>query len=831
MLSLALRGMRTRWVTFVGSFVALALGVALIAATGLALAATFEAPERGPERFAAAPVVVQASDTLRVLTPIGVRTQRLADPKAVPENLTARLRGLGRTVEDRSFSLTVAGARLDGGGTTTVGHPWSIAAATPYRLTDGRAPAGASEVVVTSGPRSDVRLGERVTVVTPAGSSERTVVGTVRATDFETAVFFTDAEAARLSPRVDAVVVHAKAATVREAVGTESGMVVLTGDDRRDADPDPDRDSEALVAVNALLGTAAAITGFVSVFVVASTFSFAVAQRRREFGLLRTAGATPRQVRRMVFAEAVVIGVLASAFGCRLGHVGAPRLAGWLVDAGIAPSWFAVGDRTWPLHAAFWTGLCVAMAGVVVSSRRAGKVGPTEALRDAAVDSRAMPPSRWLLGAGVLLTGLGLLCWALVTEPGDVLKRKTYITQPMLLIVGFALFAPALVRPLVLLMTWLPARLPGATGLLARQNAATSVRRTAAVAAPVIITVALATSLMGTTATINEAKATEAKAQTAADYLVTARGDDGAVPAGFVRQAGQIPGTVVSASRSTAVTVLEEGVALVKSEARAVEPADLAAVSALPVASGRVSDLDDGSIIVNEEWQTRTVGQRVTVWLGDGRQASLRIAAVLRVGTGNNGVYVTPRNAAGAAVDRVDIKLREGADKAAVAAGLRDAGLATGVQVLTKDAWVAEHYPRSSENTRLGLLLILGIALVYTAIALANTLVMATSDRVRDLAVLRLTGATTPQVLRLVAVEAVVVVAVGTVLGAVVSALNLLGVRGALGLLSVRSPLVVPWETIGAVVAASAVLAAVAAVVPAFAALRTRPVELAGVRE
>lgn len=163
----------------------------------------------------------------------------------------------------------------------------------------------------------------------------------------------------------------------------------------------------------------------------------------------------------------------------------------------------------------------------------------------------------------------------------------------------------------------------------------------------------------------------------------------------------------------------------------------------------------------------------------------------------------------------MDIRLRDGADRAAVEARLREAGRATGTQVLTKDAWASENYPRSSENTRLGLLMILGIALVYTGIALANTLVMATSDRVRDLAVLRLTGATKPQVLRLVAVEALVVVAVGSVLGAAVSGLNLLGVWGALGLLAVWSPLVVPWEAIGAVATASAVLAAVAAVVPA----------------
>ncbi|MFD3487071.1 ABC transporter permease [Streptomyces sp. NPDC058665] len=859
MLRLTLQGMRARWVTFTGSFVALALGVGLIAATGLALAATFEAPHRGPERFAAAPVVVRASDTLRVSTPIGERTRRLAEPRAVPDGLAAELARLGRTVEDRTFPVSFAdassggsatdGADGAGDGDGAVGHPWSVAAATPYRLTDGRAPATSDEIVVAVAPRAQgraggVEVGDRVRVVTPGGPGDRTVVGTVGATDFENAVFFTDAEAAQLSPRISALVVQADATAVRKAVratadnaqandaaDARSGFEVLTGDERRRADPDPDRDSEALVAVNALLGTAAGITCFVSVFVVASTFAFAVAQRRREFGLLRTAGATPRQIRRTVFAEAVLVAVPASATGCLLGVLGAPRIAAWLVENGVAPSWFAIGDQTWPLHTAFWTGLCVAMAGVLTSSWRAGRIKPTEALREAAVDSRAMPPSRRLLGALVLLAGLGLLVWSLATDPGEALKRKTYITRPMLLIVGFALYAPVLVPPLVRLVTWLPARLPGATGLLARANAATGVRRTAAVAAPVLITVALAASLLGTTATINGAKATEAAAQTSADYVVAVPGEDGALPAAFVTRARSIPGTAVSASRSTAVTALEEDVALVTSEARAVDPADLAAVSRLPVASGRVADLDDGGIVVNEEWRQRTVGQRVRVWLGDGSEATLRIVAVLRTGTGDNGVYVTPRNAPGATVDRVDIKLRDGADAAAVDAALREAGRATGTTVLTKNAWLERSHPRSSESTRLGMLLILGIALLYTGIALVNTLVMATSDRVGDLAVLRLTGATKPQVLRLVTAEALVVVAVGSLLGAAVAGLNLLGLRGALALLSVRSPLAVPWGSLGAMVAASAVLAVVAAVLPALAALRTRPVEVAGTRE
>ncbi|MFD8476181.1 ABC transporter permease [Streptomyces globisporus] len=820
MLKLALQGMRTRWVTFIGSFIALALGVGLIATTGLALAATFSAPDRGPERLVKAPVVVKTSGLVRADTPIGERTQTITDPAPVPAAVTAKLAALGRTVEDRTFPVSGPGL-----GEDTVGHPWSVAALTPYTLTAGRAPSAPGEAVATG---DALRPGTRVQAATARGSEQVTIVGTVASAGFENALFFTDSEAARISPDVDAVAVHAPADRVEAAVG--AGFDVLTGDERRRADPDPDRDEEALVSVNALLGTAAGVTGFVSVFVVASTFSFAVAQRRREFGLLRTAGATPAQVRRMVFTEAFVIGVLASAAGCWLGAAGAPRLAAWMADAGIAPSWFRIGEQTWPLHTAFCTGLFVALSGVVVSSWRAGRVGPTEALRESAIDSRAMPVSRWLIGGAVLATGLGLLSLALLDSPGDVLKRKTYITQPMLLIVGFALFAPVLVKPLTRLLTWLPARLPGATGMLARENASAGVRRTAAVAAPVIITVALAASLMGTTATISEAKAGEAREQITADLVATAGGEGRALPDEFVRRAGAVPGVTVSTTRSTGVTVLEEGVALVKSEAKAVDPAAHAAVSHLPVVAGRLADLDDDSIVVNEEWLTTKVGDRVSVWLGDGRKADLRIAAVLSTGTGSNGVYLTERNAAGAPVDRVDLALpQDGADTAAAALGA--AAKATGVQLLTGDRWVEVHYPRSSENTRLGLWMILGIALIYTGIALANTLMMATSDRVRDLASLRLTGATKGQVLRLVGVEALVVVAVGAVLGAVIAGVNLLGVWSALGLLDVWSDVVVPWGTVAAVIGASALLATVASVLPASFALRVRPVELAGMRE
>ncbi|MEU5341571.1 FtsX-like permease family protein [Streptomyces sp. NPDC020766] len=818
MLSTTLRTLRTRWITFVGAFVALSLGVALIAVMGLALASSLDAPDRGPERFAAAPVVVKGQDTLKAPTSIGDRPKTLAQPRPVPDDAVAKLRDLGTVVEDRSFAVRAVGAPAD-----LVGHPWSTAAFAPYELDAGRAPEAMDEVVVSG---DWARPGTRVRT---DGSTVR-VVGTVTGLGFENAVFYTDVRAAELSPRSLQLVVDADAVAVREAVRGSEGVRVLTGDARRYADADPDRDAEALTAMNAMFGTAGGVTGFVSVFVVASTFAFAVAQRRREFGLLRTAGATPGQLRRMVVSEALVVGVLASAAGCVLGSYGAPKLAEWAVDENLAPRWFTIGDYNWPYQMAFWTGLFVALCGVTAASWRAGHTGPAEALREASVDTRAMTWGRWLFGGALLIAAAVTLVLALVTNPGELLQRKTYVSRPMLLITAVALLAPVLVRPLTRAIAWLPAQLPGAGGMLVRENAAAGVRRTAAVAAPVLVTVALAGSLLGATATLDEAQATEVRERTTADFVVTPAGDAGFDDA-TLQRLRTVSGAEVSPSSSSAVYVLEDGVALIRSDARAVDPQPLAATARLPLAAGKVSDLDDDSIIVNEEWEKHDVGERVDVWLGDGTRKSLRIAAVMTVGTGDNGVLVTPRNAPAAPVDRVDVRLADGADTGTVAAGLRQAVRASGGEVLTGDAWVRATYPESNRTTRMGFFLVLGIALLYTGISLANTMVMATSDRERELALLRLAGATRWQVLRLVGAEALMVVMVGGLLGALVAGLNLVGMWSALGLLSVRTSIEIPWAVLAAAMGACAVLAVIPAVASAGLSLGRRAVELAGVGE
>ncbi|MEU6765377.1 ABC transporter permease [Streptomyces sp. NPDC046853] len=752
--------LRTRWAGLLGAFVAVALGVALVAAMGLGLASTFSAPERDPARFAGSPVVVMGQNTLTVPVKRGPNTAHVTKPLAHPHPVDIELlRDLRR----------LGPVQLDGAKRDAVG---------------------------VDAPVAEVR---RVVEARNSGGAPGSSAG--------------------------------KRDAARERGAAGERVRVLTGGERRLADPEPAQDAEALVAVNSFLGTAGGVSAFVSVFVTASTFAFVVALRRREFGLLRMAGATPGQVRRMLLAEALAVGVAASGVGCVLGALGAPVLAKMLVDAGIAPEWFAIGGAVWPYHLAFWVGVSVAFSGAWLASRRAGRVGPVEALRDASVDTGVMPWSRRIAGGALLAAGLGMLGWTLWSDPSALMKRKTYTTQPMILITALAALTPLLVRPVLRAV-----RLPGAVGLLVRENSAASVRRTAAVAAPVLVTVALAGSLLGSAETAGEARAVEARERTGADLVVTGEGlGGGGLGGGGLRGSGSKGGggdvagvAVAASSASTAVFVREEGSALVRSEARAVsDPAAFASVSRLPVVAGDVRDLDDRSIVVNEEWEKRRVGERVDVWLGDGRPARLRIVAVLARGTGDNGAYVTKANAAAARVDRVDVGLRAGADRdevagalgAAVAAGSGDgagaeAGAGSGgegggeggVRVRSAEQWLADTHPATKPQTRLGLLVLLGIALVYTAISLAGTLLIATSIRGPELRSLRLAGATRAQVRMVIAGESLLAVAVGTVLGLMVTAVNLSALTTGLARLSAPAGVVVPWETVGVAAGVCAVV-------------------------
>jgi putative ABC transport system permease protein len=110
---------------------------------------------------------------------------------------------------------------------------------------------------------------------------------------------------------------------------------------------------------------------------------------------------------------------------------------------------------------------------------------------------------------------------------------------------------------------------------------------------------------------------------------------------------------------------------------------------------------------------------------------------------------------------------------------------------------------------------LIGLSVGYTGLAVANTLLMATAARRPEFRSLRLAGAATAQVLRVSSAEALLAVVVGTLLGAAVAAVSLIGVgRAVEAELTVPVPIVIPWGAAAAVTATCALVAIAATALP-----------------
>jgi putative ABC transport system permease protein len=152
--------------------------------------------------------------------------------------------------------------------------------------------------------------------------------------------------------------------------------------------------------------------------------------------------------------------------------------------------------------------------------------------------------------------------------------------------------------------------------------------------------------------------------------------------------------------------------------------------------------------------------------------------------------------------------------------------LAPGSSVLARDKYQAELDKDLAANGWTSQIIV-GVMLVYVVIAAVNTLVMAALARRRELAILRLTGVTRIQVLRMVRLEQALLVGLAMVVGGAIAAATLVPmVKGTTG---TATPCIPPggWAAVGGTV----LLAGAATMLPVRRVLRMRPVEAIGIRE
>jgi putative ABC transport system permease protein len=792
MIGVALRGMAQRKLRTVLTAVAILLGVAMIAGTYVQtdqIRTAFEDITR------TAAEGVDANIKPRTAFTSSVGSTQLLDGRLVERAAAvpgvARAEGQlfesgslvvdGKTVEPRFAPAIVA---------STLGKPFD-----PLKVVSGRLPARSGEIVINRKLAEDRHLavGRRVGVTTATGIRPVRLVGIV---DFgnvasmggATMIVATlpDVQAwYRLPGKVSEIDVaaapgHSPAEIVRALRGAlPGGLDVKTG--RQSADEQAKQINDAIggFLTPALLAFAGAAL-LVGAFIIFNTFSITVAQRRRELALLRSIGATRRQVLGAVAAEALVLGVVASVAGLFAG-LGFARLLGALFDAagmGIPRGGMTLAPRT--VAAALGVGIGVTTLAALGPAVRATRVPPVAAMREEAAGAPPRP-SRRRRAVTVLVGALGL---ALVLQGllggGAATSRLSAMgLGSVLVFVGVAMSARYVVRPLAALIGWPLERIGHATGRLARENTTRNPARTAVTAAALMVGLALVVfvavfaaglreSMVGSIDKRLEPSELVVSSDSAAPLAALAGGRIDRLPAVAATSPLYVDQIEVNGRRVSATTDVLNGV----------DPLALRDTYRFRWLDGTDADLQrvTGTNALVEEQFAKTHGIRV------GDRFSVRGPGGHRARLTAMSTYRDPQILQGIVVDRGQferlspmrgpfgyfVSLLGGEDVRAAQRDVRAALRAfPAAKVRTRGEYV-DWITAQLEQIVYLLYALLAMSIVISLFGIANSLFLSIQERIRELGMLRAIGATAAQVRRLIRYESVITSVIGGLLGTAV---------------------------------------------------------------
>ncbi|WP_406014938.1 ABC transporter permease [Streptomyces sp. NBC_00984] len=809
---LARAAVRFKPSSFIGTFVALLLAAAVVSACGILTESGLRASVPA-DRYAKASVVVAADQKIHLKSGSGDSTEEtdvlIPDTARLPESLVAKAAsasGAATAIGDVGYAV-----RQD--GTPLTAHGWGSTALTGTRLVTGDAP-GAGEVVVPAGTKS--RVGDTVALDTPAGVREFRVSGTTAA---DATVWFADRQAVQLSGhpgRVDAIAVLADRGTatdtladqVRKAVGHTATAEVHTGDDRGAVE------TPALASTkDILLGLGLSFGGvatMVAVFTAAGTVALSVGQRSREFALLRAIGATPRQLRRTIATESLLVAPLAGALGCLPGTALATWWFGQLQDRGAVLDSVALHISWLPLAIAAATTMLTALGAGYLAARRPAKLKPGLALAQTAVERAPFGVIRTPLGIAAFVGGVVLAGVAASTSGGD--SANAALGVVMLFMVAVGLLGPVIARICAAVIGF-PLRAAGASGSLAAANSRTNSRRLASAITPIVLAMAFSSTLVFMQTSQERVTAHQQRDAITADHIVSAPAGLGSDATG---RAAATPGvsTAVGLLRGSVLVPAGEGLALQSASAQGVigSGKELARVQDLDVRTGSLTGLRPGTVAVDttlaDTADVRT-GDRLALRLPDGTKANPKVVAVYGRGLGTSLVTFP-------AADLKTHMTSPYATDILVRATPAAAQKLTALGTVTDSSGYAAAQDKDRELNAWANTVMAAVLGGFAAVAAINTLVMTVLDRRRELTMLRLVGSTRRQVMGMIRWEALLVTVAGVALGTGIAMATLFPMmKGLTG----ESPYIPP-VLYGSFVAATVGLGLLAMVVPARAALR-----------
>ncbi|MEI7859651.1 MAG: FtsX-like permease family protein [Acidimicrobiales bacterium] len=321
-----------------------------------------------------------------------------------------------------------------------------------------------------------------------------------------------------------------------------------------------------------------------------------------------------------------------------------------------------------------------------------------------------------------------------------------------------------------------------------------------------------------------------------------------AVPDSVLAQVRQVPGVSIAEGTVTgyAQFVAPDGKAVTTGGAPTIGVSynTHPQLAALRLSAGRAPTLP-GDVAMDRGTATKyhfAVGDRVKILL-IGPPETFTISGIVRFGTADNlagatlAAFALPaaQHAFGmdGKLDAVDVVASPGADKAAVRHDIARV-LPSGTEVVTGQTVADEQ--SSAINQALGffstaLLVFAFIALFVGGFTIFNTFSIIVGQRTRELALLRIVGASRRQVFRSVLLEATLVGLVASLIGlglGVVAAIGLEALLQAFGITLPTGPLVFQGRTVIAALVVGVGVTVVSAISPARRAVRIPPVAALG---
>ncbi len=650
------------------------------------------------------------------------------------------------------------------------------------RLGSGSPPVGPDDVVVDSETARErgLKIGDEVRVAARRGIVSARVSGIAeqRGTGLITAasiLAFAPDRAAELvgvpgwysvvnvamTPGADAAAVQAG---LQSAGG---GQVQVYSSEALVSAAQADIEEQLTTFVGLLLGFAA-VTLFVSAFLIWNTFTIVVAQRTRELALLRAVGASRRQVAAAVLGEGLVVGVVASAIGIGVGvalGIGLQRL---IVALGVALPLDDVVFQPRTAILGLLVGLGVTLVSVIGPARRATSVPPVAAISaiDATPTRRSL--GRPVLGSVLLVAGVAVGARALSLPADPVDPRVTNVALGALLVfLGVAGVARFLAGPIVSVLG-APVRRMGVAGRIAARNSVRNPRRTASTASALMIGLAL----VATTLVVGESVRTAIRGgltrSVKADVVVDSGSVapfDGAGVAAIAATPGVVAAVPFSIARSDTVGGPARVTMTTGDVAQMVAAVD-------PEMVDGVLPLADDEIAVNRKWASDKhveLGSELTLRGGDATRA-LKVVGVYQ----RRELYDDTFAQTGAVQGLL------GVEPAARLVFVTTDPEASPKRVADEVAKVVADVPNSTAQVASAFIdgrtgsvdiiisivnVLLLFAVLVAALGIANTLALSVVERTRELGLLRAVGMSRRRMRRMVRLEGVLIGTFGGVLG------------------------------------------------------------------